>query len=86
MCYVTSKQTEAYRCPNAAYAAAQNEACLAGALPKELVDICAVVRAKLIRTVVYQTPDEIRWIVINQALSATRIRPCGIICEGDNTR
>lgn len=60
MCYVTSKETEAYRCPNAAYAAAQIEACLACALPKESVDICAVVRAKLIRTVFHQTADEIR--------------------------
>jgi hypothetical protein len=78
MCYVTSKETEAYLCPNAAYAAVQNEACLACAHLKELVHICAVLRAKLIRTVFHQTADEIRWIVINQALSATRIITRGI--------
>jgi hypothetical protein len=71
MCYVTSKETETNRCPNAVYAAAHNETCFACAQSKEGVDICAVLRTKLIRKIFHQAADEIRWIVINHASSAT---------------
>jgi hypothetical protein len=45
MFHITSKETEANRCPNAVHAAAHNETYFACAQSKEMVDIFAVPRA-----------------------------------------
>jgi hypothetical protein len=54
--------------------------------PKNWLTYVQFCRTKHFRTLFHQAADEIRWIVINHALSATQITLRRIVCEDDNIR